>query len=187
MGRWEPNSHGRLQRAALELYAEHGFEATTAAQIAARAGLSERTFFRHFADKREVLFGGTDALTTRLVAAVAGAPASEGVTAVARRAALTAAEFIGAVPREMVRDRRDVIATSPELRERDLAKIALVATALAAALTERGVSEALALVAADVVVSVLRVGLDQWLANPASPSLPQAVLAVWDEVRPSLG
>src|SRR6266849_3059016 len=74
MGRWEPNARGRLEQAALELYGERGFDQTTVAEIAARAGLTERTFFRHYADKREVLFGGSELLAELLVAAVAGAP-----------------------------------------------------------------------------------------------------------------
>src|SRR6202035_2298884 len=76
MGRWEPNARGRLEQAALELYLERGFEQTTVAEIAKRAGLTERTFFRHFADKREVLFSGAGALEELLVSAVAGAPES---------------------------------------------------------------------------------------------------------------
>ena len=74
MARWEPNAHGRLEQAAMELYAERGFDQTTVAEIAARAGLTERTFFRHYADKREVLFGGSETLSERLVASVAGVP-----------------------------------------------------------------------------------------------------------------
>src|SRR6476646_1043353 len=74
MGRWEPNARGRLEQAALELYVERGYEQTTVAEIAERAGLTERTFFRHFADKREVLFAGAGALQELLVTAVAGAP-----------------------------------------------------------------------------------------------------------------
>src|SRR5436309_11207977 len=76
MGRWEPNARGRLEKAAMELYAERGFDQTTVAEIAARAGLTERTFFRHYADKREVLFSGGELLAGRLEAAVAGAPDS---------------------------------------------------------------------------------------------------------------
>ncbi len=76
MGRWEPNSRGRLQEAALALFAERGFDQTTAAEIAARAGVTERTFYRHFADKREVLFGGSDLLQGAIVAGVAAAPAT---------------------------------------------------------------------------------------------------------------
>src|SRR6516165_4387160 len=78
MGRWEPNARGRLAQAAMTLYAEQGFDQTTAAEIAARAGLTERTFFRHFADKREVLFGGADLLEERILAGVNGAPAATG-------------------------------------------------------------------------------------------------------------
>src|SRR5579863_9240790 len=76
MGRWEPDARGRLEQAALELYGERGFDQTTVAEIAERAGLTERTFFRHFADKREVLFSGAGLLTGLLVRTVAGAPAA---------------------------------------------------------------------------------------------------------------
>ena len=76
MTRWEPDARGRLEQAALELYGERGFEQTTVAEIAKRAGLTERTFFRHFADKREVLFGGAGALQELLVSTVASAPDS---------------------------------------------------------------------------------------------------------------
>src|SRR6201996_4668639 len=77
MARWEPNARGRLEQAAMELYAERGFEQTTVAEIAKRAGLTERTFFRHFADKREVLFWGAGSLQELLVASVVAAPAGE--------------------------------------------------------------------------------------------------------------
>src|ERR1700761_401690 len=78
MGRWEPDSRGRLQEAALALYSERGFDQTTAAQIAARAGVTERTFFRHFADKREVIFDGSPLLRERIVDGVTAAPAEDG-------------------------------------------------------------------------------------------------------------
>src|SRR6202049_4636403 len=95
MGRWEPDSRGRLQEAALALYSERGFDQTTAAQIAARAGLTERTFFRHFADKREVLFGGSALLQERIVAGVAGAPAADGPLAAVSRGLTAAAAMLG--------------------------------------------------------------------------------------------
>src|SRR5271154_4202337 len=85
MGRWEPNARGRLAKAAMELYGERGFEQTTVAEIAARAGLTERTFFRHFADKREVLFAGAAALQDLLVTTVANAP--DGLSPIAAAAA----------------------------------------------------------------------------------------------------
>ena len=95
MGRWQPDSRERLQEAALDLYAERGFDQTTAAQIAARAGLTERTFFRHFADKREVLFGGSDLLKQRIVAGVAAAPATDGPLAAVSRGLDAAAVMLG--------------------------------------------------------------------------------------------
>src|SRR5690242_21635033 len=96
MARWEPNARGRLEQAAMELYAERGFDQTTVAEIAARAGLTERTFFRHFADKREVLFYGTEMLRDLLVRAVADVPA----TATAMDAVSVAFEAAGAVLQE---------------------------------------------------------------------------------------
>ena len=83
MGRWEPNARGRLEQAAMELYIERGFEPTTVAEIARRAGLTERTFFRHFTDKREVLFAGAASLQDFLVTALASAPDSPPLDAVA--------------------------------------------------------------------------------------------------------
>src|SRR6516225_2726958 len=108
MGRWEPNARGRLELAALELYLERGFEQTTVAEIAKRAGLTERTFFRHFADKREVLFAGADMLQDLLVSTVASAPDSAApIDAVA--AALEAAGAVLQQRREYSRRRQAVI------------------------------------------------------------------------------
>ena len=95
MGRWEPNSRGRLQEAALALFAERGFDQTTAVEIAARAGLTERTFFRHFADKREVLFGGAGLLEERIVAGVIGASPAAGPLEAMSRGLDSAAEMLG--------------------------------------------------------------------------------------------
>src|SRR5262252_4794303 len=113
MGRWEPNARGRLEQAAMELYVERGFEATTVAEIAQRAGLTERTFFRHFADKREVLFAGSEALEEALVGAVAAAPASVApLDAVA--AGLEAVGDVLPSSRESARQRQAVIAANAE-------------------------------------------------------------------------
>src|SRR2546430_128380 len=130
MGRWEPNARGRLERAALELYAEHGFEQTTVAEIAGRAGLTERTFFRHFADKREVLFAGSAVLRDHIVNAVAIAPASASpIEAIA--AGLDAAAGVFPLERrEHARRRAAVIAANAELRERELTKMASYSAAL---------------------------------------------------------
>ena len=129
MSRWEPNARGRLEQAALELYCERGFEQTTVAEIAERAGLTERTFFRHFADKREVLFAGGVTLQELLVSAVAGAPESvPPIEAVA--AALAAAGALLQERREYARQRQAVIAANASLQERELIKLAALAAAL---------------------------------------------------------
>src|SRR5450755_188573 len=129
MTRWEPNARGRLERAALELYGERGFEQTTVAEIAKRAGLTERTFFRHFADKREVLFGGAGTLQELLVNAVADAPdAAAPIDAVA--AALDAAAALLQTRREYALRRQAVIAANTALQERELIKLASLAAAL---------------------------------------------------------
>src|SRR6516165_3132694 len=141
LGRWQPDSRGRLQEAALALYAEQGFDQTTAAEIAARAGVTERTFFRHFADKREVLFGGSAILGERIVTGVAGAPATDGPLDAVARGLDAAAAMLGEFRRDLSRQRYAVIAANPELRERELAKMAAYAAAVAGALRERGVGE----------------------------------------------
>jgi AcrR family transcriptional regulator len=162
VGRWEPDSRGRLHEAALALYSERGFDQTTAAQIAARAGLTERTFFRHFADKREVLFGGSAILKDRIVAGVVGAPIEDGPLDAVSRGLAAAAEMLGESRRDLTYQRQAVIASNPELRERELAKLADYAAAVASALRQRGVTEPQATLAAESGMTVLRVALQQW-------------------------
>src|SRR5271157_4832944 len=140
MGRWEPNARGRLMQAAFALYGERGFEQTTVAEIAERAGLTERTFFRHFADKREVLFAGADALRELLVDTVASAPASLAPIEAAAAGLEAAGAFIQE-GRELSQQRQAIIAASAELQERELIKLASLASALAAALRRRGVDD----------------------------------------------
>ena len=139
MGRWEPNARGRLEQAAMELYIERGFEPTTVAEIARRAGLTERTFFRHFSDKREVLFAGAAALQDFLVTALAAAPDSAApLDAVA--AALEATGDLFEERRDYALQRQAVIAANAELRERELIKLASLASAMAGVLRQRGVA-----------------------------------------------
>jgi AcrR family transcriptional regulator len=162
MGRWEPDSRGRLQEAALALFAERGFDQTTAAEIAARAGLTERTFFRHFADKREVLFGGAGLLEERILAGVIGAAPADGALDAVARGLDAAAAMLGEARRDLACQRQDVIAANPELRERELAKLAHYADAIAAALRDRGVSQAQANLAAETGMTVLRLATQRW-------------------------
>jgi AcrR family transcriptional regulator len=154
MGRWEPDSRGRLP--------ERGFDQTTAAQIAARAGLTERTFFRHFSDKREVLFGASAILQERIVVGVTEAPAEDGPLEAVGCGLAAAAAMLGESRRDLARQRHDVIAANRELRERELAKLAEYAAAVAEALHQRGVGEPQASLAADAGMTVLRVAVERW-------------------------
>src|SRR5438445_11009896 len=136
MGRWEPDARGRLEQAALALYAERGYEQTTVAEIAQRAGLTERTFFRHFADKREVLFSGSEQLQEAIVSAVESAPASAAPIEAVAAGIETASDYL--TDREYSRRRQAIIAANPTLQERELIKMAALASAIAAGLRKRG-------------------------------------------------
>src|ERR1700744_2181859 len=117
MSRWEPNARGRLEQAAAELFAERGFDETTVADIAARAGLTERTFFRYFSDKREVLFSGAHGLQEFLLERVAGAPAAKRPIGVVVGAWGEKNE-LSAAPGPFARQRHALITTHAELQER---------------------------------------------------------------------
>jgi AcrR family transcriptional regulator len=154
----------------MQLYVERGFEETTVAEIAARAGVTARTFFRHFADKREVLFGGSSELQTRLVAALEAAP-EKATPMQAVAVALDAAGALLGQSREHSRQRQAVINSHAELRERELIKLAALAAALAAGLRRRGVPEPDASLAAESGIVVLRVAFGRW-AQPAEADQP---------------
>ena len=174
MGRWEPNARGRLEQAALDLYGERGFEQTTVAEIARRAGLTERTFFRHFADKREVLFWGAGALRDLLVSTVAAAPDSAApIEAVAAALDAAAAQFQDR--RDGVVKRQAVIAANAELQERELIKLAALAAALADALRQRGVADPAASLTAEAGIAVFKIAFERWVTQPAPPSLAQVI------------
>jgi AcrR family transcriptional regulator len=185
MGRWEPDARGRLAKAAMALYAEQGFEQTTVAEIAARAGLTERTFFRHFADKREVLFYGTEMMRDLLVRAVVGAPDS----ATAIDAVGAAFEAAGAMLQEnpeRVRLRDAIVSGHADLRERELIKLAALASAVAGALRDRGIPEPAASVAAETGVAVFKVAFARWVSEPGQPDLPGIFRELMAELRGAL-
>jgi AcrR family transcriptional regulator len=182
MGRWEPNARGRLEQAALQLYGERGFEQTTVAEIAKRAGLTERTFFRHFADKREVLFWGAPALRELLVSSVAGAP--DGLPPIdAAAAGLEAAGAAIQERRELARQRQAVIAANEELQERELIKLASLSAALADTLQGRGVTEPAASLAAEVGIAVFKAAFERWVEETNQTSLPQLIRESLDELK----
>jgi AcrR family transcriptional regulator len=174
MARWEPDSRGRLEQAALALYAERGFENTTVAEIAERAGLTERTFFRHFADKREVLFGGAGMLQELLVSAVANAP-DDTAPMDAVVMALEAAGDLLQERREFAHQRQVVIGANAELQERELIKLAALAAALADALRRRGVREPAASLTAEAGIAVFRVAFAVWVEESDQRDLPQVI------------
>ena len=182
MSRWEPNARGRLERAAMELYIERGFEQTTVAEIAARAGLTERTFFRHFADKREVLFAGAGELQDFLVSTLAGAPDSAApIDAVA--AALEAAGALIQERRDYAGQRQAVIAANVELQERELIKLASLASAMTDTLRQRGVRDPAASLAAEAGIAVFKIAFELWINETNQADLPQLIRESFDELK----
>jgi AcrR family transcriptional regulator len=182
MGRWEPNARGRLLKSALELYGERGFEQTTVEEIATRAGLTERTFFRHFADKREVLFAGSEALEDLLVTTVAKAPARLSpidAAAAGIEAAGAAIQERGDLPRQ----RAAIIAASGELQERERIKLASLAAALADELRRRGVTEPAASLTAEAGIAVFRIAFERWVNEPDQRDLPQVIRESLDALK----
>jgi AcrR family transcriptional regulator len=162
VSRWEPNARGRLEQAALELYVERGFEPTTVADIAKRAGLTERTFFRYFSDKREVLFWGAGALQEVVVGGVMAAP--EGAPPIdAVAAGLQASTVLLEGRRERALQRNVVIAANRELQERELIKLATLGAAIAGALRARGVRERTASLTAEVGIAVFKTAFLRWV------------------------
>ncbi|GAA0285101.1 TetR family transcriptional regulator [Actinomadura nitritigenes] len=183
MARWEPGTADRLQKAALELFAAQGFEQTTATQIAQAVGLTERTFFRHFEDKREVLFRGQDALVAKFLDGVHGAPADASPLAIAACALHSAAEFFPDERRPHSRMRQSVIDQNPALQERERNKLADLAAALAGALRERGVDEPAATLAAHSGVTVFGIAFSQWLHESEQRSFADICIGLLREFR----
>ena len=173
MSRWEPNARGRLQQAALALYAERGFENTTVAEIAKRAGLTERTFFRHFADKREVLFAGANDLREALVSTVAEASDSQApIDAVAAGLEAAGAQL---PDRETARQRQSIIAANAELQERELIKFASLSAALAETMRQRGLTDPAASLTAEIAISVFRIAFERWIDETNQRDLPELI------------
>jgi AcrR family transcriptional regulator len=165
MARWEPDAEGRFRAAALDLFREIGYEQTTVAAIAERAGLTARTFFRYFVDKREVLFKGSERLQEVMVEALAQAPKDATAIDAAAAALAKAGDFFDDERRPFARLRSAVIAATPELHERELIKMATLSAALAQALRARGVREPDASLAAETGIAVFRVAFAQWVGK----------------------
>lgn len=162
--RWQPHARGRLEEAALQLCAEKGFGATSVAEIAERAELTERTFFRHFADKREVLFSGQQELNETLMKAVEQAPDSVSpLHAVGAGLDAVVALFVDRW--QPARRRQAVIDATPALQERELAKLASLVTALSDTLSRRGVPATTARLTAELGVAVFKVAFERWIGS----------------------
>jgi AcrR family transcriptional regulator len=187
MARWEPNARERLVRAAVELFAEQGYEATTVNEIAERAGgLTKTTFFRHFSDKREVLFAGQEIHGRITAEAIAEAPGSA-----------TPLEMVGlaldALASSFTEDRRDigrrlraVIANSAELQERSASKRAALSETMAQELRTRGVAELVADLAADLGVRAFYGAFDRWTSAADPRTLVDCAREVFGELKAAM-
>lgn len=183
MVRWTPGSRERLQSAALEAFADRGFESVTVAEIAATVGLTERTFFRYFADKREVLFHGQELLQQAFVDGVRSAPADASTSGVLRFALRTATEsWFPEDRRAFSRARSTVIAADPALLERELAKMRTLAQALADALQERGLAEMQARLASETCATVFHLAFQEWIRDDETRSLADIADTLLEEL-----
>jgi AcrR family transcriptional regulator len=174
MGRWQPDAQGRMISAALELFHERGFDQTTAGDIAEKAGVTERTFFRHFTDKREVLFDGAHTMERTVHDETAAAPPALSPLDAAL-AGMTAAGALLADRHPFSVRRARIIAANPSLQERELLKLAAMTEATTKALHERGVPEPVASLAAHSAVTVFQVAFARWVAEEEPPSFGDCV------------
>jgi AcrR family transcriptional regulator len=170
MPRWDPCAEDRLREAALELFLEHGYENVTVAEITERAGLTRRSFSRYFADKRDVLFAGSDQLPVVLAGAVRNADdALSSFEALLTALVDVADGLAGSAP--LAAKRRAVVRASPELQERGRTKFAAVIDAVADALRDRGTAESEATLLAEVGVAIFRTAFERWTDQPDDVSL----------------
>jgi AcrR family transcriptional regulator len=176
VSRWQPDARERLESAALELFTRHGFTATTVPQITERAGLTTRTFFRHFADKREVLFADEGDLPSLAARMIAEAPASATPMEIIADnfGAVAAAQFAGGA--ELFRARKAVIDSDEGLHERELRKISALSDAMHAGFVDRGIDPLTATLVAQVTVTVFGTSIGRWLQQKDGDAASLAVL-----------
>jgi len=186
VSRWAPDARERLETAALDLFVEHGYEETTVAQIADRAGLNRATFFRHFTEKREVLFGGEDMLTGLFADAIRAA-ATEVTLTECLRAAFAATE-VAMTPQQRVKAAKRVlvVAANSELQERGLLKQARIARSITAALRERGADELTARLGAEVGMLAFRIAVERWMAADGDQPFPFHAAAALSDLQARL-
>ena len=183
MGRWEPGSEDRLRAAALDLYAQNGFEQTTVADIARAARSEERTFFRLFVDKREVLFQGQDELKQRFVEGIAEAPTEATALEVVAFALDRVAPFFGQERQPWSLRRRQIIEANPPLMEREQFKMLTLSTAISDAFRERGVSEPTATLSAQSAVAIFDIAFRMWTTPGETRNYAELVTVGIDGLR----
>jgi AcrR family transcriptional regulator len=187
MPRWEPDGVERLRAAAFELFAERGFERTTVAEIAQRAGLTQRTFFNHFADKREVLFGLSAEFERVVLGEIAGGPDAVAPLDAVVRALQTAADRLFEERRAAVTRRQAIVDANPELQERELSKQAALTDAIAAALQARGLDADTALLTASAGMLVQQTAVRRWTQPGESRSLRELLSEAMHSLRTTIG
>ena len=183
MVRWQPGSRERLTETALDLYLSRGFEQTTAGDIARSVGLTERSFFRHFTDKREVLFDGQSELARTFIDAIDATPAHTAPLATVAAAVTAADTFFSDERRPWARRRQLVIDRTPALKERELLKLSTLTDQIAEALTRRGVPQPSAALAAETGMGVFAVAFARWIDDGETRSLSVIQGEVSQELR----
>jgi AcrR family transcriptional regulator len=185
MARWEPGARERLILAAVDLFTEQGYDATTVAQIAERAGVTKSTFFRHFPDKRELLVAGQETLSRLLAEGIADAPEDAGPLAAVANGLQRASDAMGPLNRELAPRLKAAVAASTELQERDALKSVSLAAAMTQALVARGVPDPLAALAGELGVLAFKRGFAVWSEGEraAEDELATHTLAALDDLR----
>ncbi len=187
MSRWRPDARERLQLAAHELFAEQGFAATTVPEITARAGLTTRTFFRHFADKREVLFADDAEVPAFAARMMAEAPPSADPMTLMLEGLRVVAETRFEPRKAALRERRALVGSDEGLRERELRKLATLAEAIRTGFLARGLDPARAALLAETCVTLMMVAVTEWLDRDDERPLYDIMLDGLATLRSSLG
>jgi AcrR family transcriptional regulator len=185
MARWQPGARERLVVAAVDLFTEQGYDATTVAQIAERAGVTRSTFFRYFPDKREILVAGQQTLSELLAEGIADAPAGASPLEAIASGLQRVSGAMGLMNRELGPRMKAAVAANAELQERDALKRVGLAAAMATALTARGVPDATAELAAELGVLAFKRGYTEWSESDrkAEHDLAHYALAALNELR----
>jgi len=184
MARWEPDARGRLEQAAMDLFVERGYAHTTVGDIAERAELTERTFFRYFSDKREVLFSGSKVLEDTLVDVITRAPKDvPAFEVVANAFEVAGAELQSRRDFSYVRARYAIVTEHAEVQERELIKLASLAAAITKALLARGVTQPAASLVAEAGIAAFKIGFDRWVNAQKPGELATHIRAAVDVLK----